>query len=642
MSSPASNGRIPPNSAVFWTAGVLLLIALWAFTAPGLFTVDEFFYQQMASAMAGDGRLSFSQMRLDSAPSVDMVFAFPADGGRLTPQYPSGYALIVAPFYAVLGVKGLMFVNTLAAFIVCFLTHRIAQRLGANEEYARTAVLIFVLCTFASTYFVTVWPHMISVAIATAIIYLAIIGAQETRIEFVIAAGLLTGIGCAIRIDAIVLAPAVFLWARLGGAARSRRYLLFFLGGLVAGLVLPSALNFLKFGTLNPFTYQNAMPQNDPALFLGPAAIVAIVLAFVFLVDVVRLLQSAVSSGRALAIGVAIVGGLLLAGLMSDRIRVLIGGYYTFLIDQQAFAFEERLSGVSRNEFGILIFFGVLKKALLQSAPFAAIAVLPVVRMVEGRLPSGVRLLLFACAGYVTLYALNQTDAGLAVNQRFLIPTLPFLSIIAATELSRLAAAGVVPGRSQGLAIAAGFVVMVSLLVANLSPSKATYLGVLYAPPLVALLVAGLALVWERRGTHRAAVRASLALYFAFGASAANAGEDLFWTMHYRSISRDEAAGLSVATPVGALVLTDRIIFWGDRASKDVSLVYWSDERRDQIIGAIHAFLATGREVYAHGAQVADGLSQAGCNVEEIRAAAPVSGRDLLKVTGCGATPPKA
>jgi hypothetical protein len=328
-----------------------------------------------------------------------------------------------------------------------------------------------------------------------------------------------------------------------------------------------------------------------------------------------------------------------MVALLSDRIRELIGGYYTFLIDQQAFAFEERLSGVSRNEFGVLIFFGVLKKALLQSAPFAAIAVLPVIRLLQGRLMSGARLLLFAAAGYVTLYALNQTDAGLAVNQRFFVPILPILSVLAAIELSRMAAAGNVPARFQGFAVATGFAIMVSLIIANLSPSKVTYLGVLYAPLLIASAVVGFALVWERRGSRRAAVNASLALYCALGASAATAASDLFWTMHYRSISRDEANRLSAAAPLDALVLTDRIIFWGDRATLDLSLAYWSEERRSQITGAIMAFLAADRAVYAHGGRVVGGLRAAGCDFEEFRSSAPVSGQELLKITYCRATP---
>ncbi len=623
---------------MFWTAGIALLLALWAFSTSGLFTVDEFFYQQMASAMAVDGRLSFTEMRLENTPAVDMVFAFPADGGRLTPQYPSGYALIVAPFYSVLGVKGLMLVNTLAAFITCVLTYGIARRLGASKAYARAAVSILVLCTFASTYFDAVWPHMISAALATAVIYLAFIGAQDERMTVVVAAGLLTGLGCAIRIDTIVLAPAVFIWARLGGASHSRRYLLFFLGGLAAGLTLPSGLNFLKFGTLNPFTYQNTMPQNDPALFLAPAAIVTIGLVFIFFVDVTRLLRSVVPQGRNRVLVAVFAAGLCVAALLSDRIRELIGGYYTFLVDQQAFAFEERLSGVSRNEFGVLIFFGVLKKALLQSAPFAAIAVLPVIRLLQGRLMSGARLLLFAAAGYVTLYALNQTDAGLAVNQRFFVPILPILSILAAIELSRMAAAGIAPARIRGFALATGFTILVSLIIANLSPSKVTYLGVLYAPLLIALAAVGFALVWERRGTRRAAVNASLALYCALGASAATAAGDLTWTLHYRSISKGESDRLSTAVPPDALVLTDRIIFWGDRASKDLSLAYWSEERRDQISGAILAFLAADRAVYAHGARVVGGLREAGCDFEEIRSNAPLSGQELFKITSCRAT----
>jgi hypothetical protein len=639
LNNTARDTRVSLTGEGFWAAIAAALLVLWALTAPGLFTVDEFFYQQMASGMASDGRLSFAQMRLDNVASVDMVFAFPAEGGRLTPQYPSGYAIIAAPFYAALGVKGLMLVNTLAALFVCIFVHKITRRLGANEDYARAAVLIFFLCTFASTYFSAVWPHMISAAIATAIVYLAIAGAQDARMRFVIAAGLLTGIGCAIRIDTIVLTPAVFLWARLDGVDRSRRYLAYFLGGLAAGLMAPAGLNYLKFGTLNPFTYQNAMPQNDPALFLGPAAVIAAVLTLVFFVDFVRLLRPATAPGRNAVMIASIVAGLILAALISDRVRILLGGYYTFLVDQQAFAFADRLSGVARNEFGILIFFGVLKKALLQSAPFAAIVALPLFRLLRGRLISGARLLLFVCAGYVTLYALNQTDAGLALSQRFLVPVLPFVSILSALELSKLAAARPVPLRLQGYALAAGLVVMAGLLVANLSPSGLTYHWVLYAPLFIAFAVAGLALAWEFQETRVAAFRASLALYFAFGASAASAAGDEIWTAHYRSIARAKAEGLSAATPSGALVLTDRIIFWSDRASRDVSLAYWSEEHQAQLIAGINPFLAAGRMVYAHGVRVADGLRQAGCAVEEIPAAEPVLGLDLQKITGCGPSP---
>jgi hypothetical protein len=159
---------MPTNERWSLVGAVVLLLAVWAITPPGAFTIDEFLYHRMAATMASEGRLSIVQMWLNGVPATNMGYAFPIAGGRAMPQYPSGYAVLAAPFYAVGGVKGLMLLNTLAALLCLWSTFRIARRLGADGDAATLAVWLLVAGSYITTYTASIWPHALATAIAMA------------------------------------------------------------------------------------------------------------------------------------------------------------------------------------------------------------------------------------------------------------------------------------------------------------------------------------------------------------------------------------------------------------------------------------------------------------------------------------------
>ena len=201
-------------------AGAALILAgffaLWIISAPGAFTIDEVVYQLMAESMAGHGRFTVSN---GDDVLVSEVFGFgfmPLHAGAYTPQYPAGYALIAAPFYATFWVKGLTLLNGLSALAAVLLTHRIALRLHDDRAIAGLSAAILALATFLPNYAFAIWPHALSLAIICGAALLAVMASQAERRHRVLLAssGLLIGLAITVRADAILPAPALFIWGR--------------------------------------------------------------------------------------------------------------------------------------------------------------------------------------------------------------------------------------------------------------------------------------------------------------------------------------------------------------------------------------------------------------------------------------------
>ncbi len=177
---------------------------------------------------------------VDGAPALTKALTKAKDG-LVYPQYPSGYALLAAPFYKAFGVHGLMLVNALSFAACMFLTFRLAERFY-NARVAAYAAAIFALATFAPTYAFAIWPHMIALLFWLAGFYLAVAAAdapnRKSRYLRLLFAGLAIGAGINIRIDVFLAAIAIFLWLRAFARPDDRLAPLALIVGAVPGLLL--------------------------------------------------------------------------------------------------------------------------------------------------------------------------------------------------------------------------------------------------------------------------------------------------------------------------------------------------------------------------------------------------------------------
>ncbi len=607
VSSAASRLRMRVSAPASFAPALIALAVLagWAASSTGLFTVDEYFYARMAGAAAEEGAITFQPFDVDGAPALDMGFARAVgDAERLAPQYPSGYALIAAPFYLIFGLKGLTLLNALAGLASLFLTFRIARRAGADDTAAWMALGVLSIGAYWSTYLFAIWPHMLALALfLLAIERLLASESSDARAAFI--AGLAVGVGQTIRIDFIVMAPVAILWLRLFDDHETRRRSLFFIAGAAPGFILASWFNFLKFGVFNPITYENAVAANDPADFYILGLIAAVMLAAMFVFDA-RRLAAHIKPGMA-RVGLMLLG--LIALLILPEGRHLLDGLWYSLVDAQSYSHLDRQAGIERNADGWLVFYGFSKKALTESLPYIALLTLPLVRLAQGAMTKSEGLFYCAAGAFLVLYSFNETDSGLGLNARFLLPILPIAAIVSAIELQRLMRDGNLSPLAAAYAALAGAIGFFFLRVSFDPQSRFAIPLDLYPQLALAaalMAVIGLAIVFPPRFTRPAALAAAAAI----GAAGAINASDFLTDQAYRRYIKGEGDRYAAAIAPQSVVFTSRPQIFAKASLDRMGIAYPGINEFAAEREVIEAYQLAGRCAYAQGAAAMEWLAK--------------------------------
>ncbi|MCB2113871.1 MAG: hypothetical protein KDD85_10040 [Parvularculaceae bacterium] len=582
----------------------LAVFAGWIAAPGGLFTVDEYFYLRMAEAFANEGALTFRQFDVAGAPALDFSFGNPAPpAGRLMAQYPAGYAIIAAPFYFCFGVKGLSLLNALSAFAALALTYKIARRASGDKGAALAAVAILASATFWSSYIFVIWPHMLALAIVLGVIALAL-KAGEGDSRAAIAAGLLIGAGESVRIDMIALAPAIIVWLRLFCDGKTRRLSLLVAGATLVGLALPVALNWIRSGAFELISYDNDVAANDVSAFAPLAIFGAAAFIGVLSFDC----RSIFPLRKKTMIALGAIAALLCIAAPATVYGAAHGFWYS-LVDAQAYAHLGRQFNIERTEWGWISFYGLSKKALLQCIPFAVLVFFPIRRLLGGEALRCEALLIVTSAAFATLYSFNETDSGVGLNSRFLLPLLPAISILAAIELRAMIARGDARLASVKTAALTGAGAFLLLRVAlDAGEPWRTPIDIYPQLALAGALLAAIALN-AIRPSRQAARASALLAGAAFGAAAALGAADLFEEQGFRAYSAEQARLYRAAVPADALVFSTRPKLFAVAAGDGLSLAYPGLNAAEKEKAVIEAYRAAGRCVYAQGEK---GLEWAG------------------------------
>ena len=409
------------------------------FVAPGHFSIDEGVYDLMVRGFVATGGLGVWNGYQEFA-SPELVWpAVKVRDGLLVPQYPGVFALLAAPFYWLLGYRGLFLLSALAfaaALVLCF---AIAQRLFRDPALSLNACLILALTTFAWEYSQAAWPHALSMLIVALAVYFAIVALQaaDSRASTIaaLAAGLTIGLGIGVRLDTAFALPAVVLPLLFVDPWRPREALAAGMG-LLPGLAALGAVNQVKFGTFSPFSYGAADLDGGTVSMTPylPIVTAGLVLAFGAWAATRPFASKLIADHRrTVAIGAALAGAAAIATPQGWALAAkLAAGAYQLLVDFRIrdLAIEE--GGLSRGPGGGMVYLGSLKKALLQSCPYLVALALPLISLLRGRDVRALGVLFLVPAGFVTVYAYFAWHGGLAFNLRYLVPTLPFLAILTA------------------------------------------------------------------------------------------------------------------------------------------------------------------------------------------------------------------
>lgn len=521
----------------------LALLALTAVASPGMFNIDEFVLFAGAQALASNGAFTVTNgWPQFVSPDLELWLLVTGPNG-LTPQYPPGVAVAGAPLLAIFGVRGLVLINVLAGIGTLAALWVLAKRYFGGVRVALIAVLLLVGATFWLEYLYAIWPHAVGVlAVTLALLWLLDCLDRDAELaRKATAAGAVLGAGFLFRTDTILALPALGLVAILF-ARRPFRIGAFFGLGLAPFMLLASAANLAKFGTLNPLSYGNTTPGHTT---LSTHLIPMAALALVALVLVGSRFVSWRPGRREYAIGaVAVVLAVVFSATAAALAQRYLSGAWALLVD--ATTITDPRPGVEPVDGGLLSFWGYWKKALGQSMPWLGVLALLVHAPKDATFRRLLWIVAILCAVWSLPFLMLAWHGGLGANMRYLLPVLPVLCALSAKLLTDLA--GSVPHAPRILAagaLAGGAVIVLWIILHPTGVGGAHQILSIWllAGTIALALLAGLR--WRGQPTIRAASLAA--------AAAGIAASTLFMVADFQQAQRARARTEAMAAAMAAL-----------------------------------------------------------------------------------------
>ena len=595
--------RQPEQILAFYA---VICLAVLISAPAGVFTVDEAIYLNMARAMAENGGLHLSDVAaIDGAPAILMQLTN-ADGTRAMPQYPGAYGIIAAPFYAAFGAKGLMALNAIAGAIAMGFTARLGARAFQNEDIGRNAMLILAAASFFPGYALAIWPHMCAVAALVACAYFLWDACERNgarRLPSFWLAGAIAGFALHFRLDSIFVIAALFAWLRLFGAPDSRKGALAFCFGVAPHLLLGAMINFAKFGVFHPFTYGAAEGRESIAAYqmLALLAISAFGASLFFKIDAARL-SVLYHRHRHMARRGVLIFGFATMALIATIAPSILRGAFAILVDFQAYAGTYPPDAVTRDDAGFITVYGAVKKALLQSVPYAPLCLLALGGVFSGRRTRIYSLCLLAMAAPIGFFALKGWHGGYSYNMRFFMPVLPFAAVLTASLLQKFRLRAEMRNESVLLAISFGLVFtwMIPTMAQHLAPSLTTPAQTYPALLLCAALIASLIFFGLNTNDRRRARPVVLLSAASLGAAAAMGWGDAFSGGRIAAIKGYVDRAHANAIAPGSLVVTTADEAWSRAAANGVFVFGAANRNADTLLQAVDAFARDQRCVYFH------------------------------------------
>ena len=436
--------------------GLLLLLILVQLiftlfvTVPGHVSVDEGTYHMMVQNFAESGTLEIWN-GYDEFPSIELQAAgnLRAHKGSLVSQYPYLSGVLATPFYWISGYPGLFFLNSLAFLLTILVCYALARSLFEDRKLALNSCSVLVLATYLWEYSQAAWPHAVAVLFVTAAAYCVARGLKLGRgaqtLYFPAAAGLLIGSGAGIRLDVILAAPALAMALALAPSQRLKK-ILAFCAGLGPGLAILSLTNHFKFGTISPFSYGGGGTATSGPAAYSPLVLWSLILLFAIWISrkVMARWQPGRKNTAVLGFSAAILVAAILIRSSEGLLFQLLSGALQILVDLRFRDPDIIEPAMIRTASGAIVYIHAFKKSLLQSCSYLPIVVLPLLQAING-LPSrpgiaGAAVLYLLPLSYCGVFSFFAWHGGLCLNLRYLLPILPFTSILTAwawRELSK-------------------------------------------------------------------------------------------------------------------------------------------------------------------------------------------------------------
>ena len=365
-------------------------------------------------------------------------------------------------------------------------------------------------------------------------------------------------------------------------------------------LLAEALLNEAKFGMLTPFTYGGRggyVEMDRYAALLGGAALI---FAAAFIVDVSRPAVERLIRRHApkLLLGAAAIS---LAALAFASARTFVHSLYVLIVDLQALPDSKFQPGLVRDGYGQIAFWGLPKKALLQSLPFATLLIVSIAALFSGRRATGLSLLLSLAAAPIAFYGLNYWHGGMGYNLRYFLPCLPFIAILTALALVEVEGRAPVSRRATVYAFAVGGgCALFPLSVAD--GLAAARLPLLLYPQLAlaaATFIAAASYLY--RPTDRTARVTLVTSLVAIGCAAVVGLSDEFQYERQRLARQGLDRAHLAALTSGDLAIASSVEVFVAAESKGSSVFQMRPGAETDAVEAAWAFAAAGRCVLANG-----------------------------------------
>ena len=448
-SAPAKAGRMSAAEAAWWLAVAAIVLFAFVIDPPLPFVNDGFVYFAMVASLVDQGSLAFENGYEEFGSKSLMTFHFIPVDGRLMPQYPSGWAFLAAPFYALGGIYGLILLNVLATLLTLWLIRAAGRILFEDDHLGLVAALLYAFATYAYDYAGAVWPHAPTVAAIVGGMVAAGLAWRRDDLRWVLVAGLVLGFAVNLRVDAILPAAALAVWL-LAVMRRPYRALAVLLAALLPGLAVASALNYAKFGILNPISYgrtEEGATRLDFYADLLPVAVAAALGSLALGLEAVR--RTLARPPVALALAAAcIVVFIAVSPLRALAERLLVGA--AGLVISLNFYADRGHQIFHTMPDGATWFMGWPKKALLQSLPYAAVVLYVLPGLFRGRDRAAIALCVLVALSILLPFAYAGWVGGVANHMRYLLHLVPMLLLLSALALREI---GEVPRLVLGVGI---------------------------------------------------------------------------------------------------------------------------------------------------------------------------------------------
>lgn len=609
-SAPAKAGRMSAGDAALWLGAAAIVVYAFVIDLPSPFLNDGYVYYAMVASLVDQGSLAFENGYGEYGSKSLMTFHFIPVDGRLMPQYPSGWAFLAAPFYALAGIQGLILLNVLATLLTLWLIRLAGRILFDDDHLGLVAALLYAFATYAYDYAGAVWPHAPTIACMVGGMVAGGLAWRRDDLRWVLVAGLVLGLAVNFRVDAILPAAALGVWL-LGVMARPYRALGVLLAGLVPGLAVASALNYAKFGILNPISYGRTEVGATGLSYyadLLPLVAAAGLGALALGLEPVR--RALARPTVALAVAGALVAVILLVPPLRALAERLVTGAAGLVLSLGFYA--GRAQGpLHAMADGTIWFQGWPKKALVQSLPYAAVVIYVLPQLFRGRDRAGVALCILISLSILLPFAYAGWVGGVANHMRYLLHLVPAVVLLSALALREI-------GETPRLVLGVSAAVWAGVLGLLISVAAGNYF--LYS---LQNAMAGAVAAWTAvlsvaalvlRGGAGTASRAALRGAVWFGVVVAGLSA---WGADF-IVHRGPQVGQFALTqtlrdlPENMLLLTTNPKWAFERTGEPETMIasFWTDLPYDPVL--LQRAFAEGKPVFAQNADLVDAIVKQG------------------------------